>query len=129
MLTNFNQGSELAPNGPEQREFRKFEAPESVRTLRDFREPCLLLCWFLDAGNKEAPYAQLTGVQKAPRHEIAGSWAPARQRALCGFNVAAALDGKRDASAKRRHVCIPENRRECSGASRRAREVQQRTGC
>lgn len=31
-----------------------------------------LLCWFLDAGNEEAPHAQLTGVQKAPRHEVAG---------------------------------------------------------
>jgi hypothetical protein len=35
-----------------------------------------------NAGNKEAPHAQLTGVQKAPRHEVAGSWAPASQRAL-----------------------------------------------
>jgi hypothetical protein len=43
---------------------------------------CRLLCWFLDAGKKEAPQAQLTGVQKAPRHEVAGSWAPAKQRAL-----------------------------------------------
>jgi hypothetical protein len=32
-----------------------------------------VLCWFLDAGKKEAPQAQLTGVQKAPRHEVAGS--------------------------------------------------------
>ena len=30
------------------------------------------MCRFLDAGNKEAPHAQLTGVQKAPRHEVAG---------------------------------------------------------
>jgi hypothetical protein len=29
---------------------------------------------FLDADKKEAPHAQLTGVQKAPRHEVAGSW-------------------------------------------------------
>jgi hypothetical protein len=41
-----------------------------------------LLCWFLDAGKKEAPQAQLTGVQKAPRHEVAGSWAPTVQRVL-----------------------------------------------
>ena len=41
-----------------------------------------VVCWFLDAGNKEAPHAQLTGVQKAPRHKVAGSWAPAKQRAL-----------------------------------------------
>src|SRR5215471_3942425 len=60
--------------------------------------------------------APLASVQKAPRHEVAGSWTPAKQRALCGFNVGAALDGKRDTSARRRHVCIPKNRRECSGA-------------
>jgi hypothetical protein len=45
---------------------------------------CPLLCWFLDAGNKEDPHAQLAGVQKAPRHEVAESWAPAGQRAT-GF--------------------------------------------
>src|SRR5712672_663026 len=45
----------------------------------------LLLCRFLDAGNKEVPHAQPTGVQKAPRHEVAGSSAPAEQRALRGF--------------------------------------------
>src|SRR5882724_10690830 len=49
--------------------------------------PCerRLLCRFLDAGNKEVPHAQPTGVQKAPRHEVAGSSAPAEQRALRGF--------------------------------------------
>jgi len=34
--------------------------------------------------------------------EVAGSWAPAKQRALCGFNAGAALDGERDASTRRR---------------------------
>jgi hypothetical protein len=38
---------------------------------------CRFVLWFLDAGDKGAPHAQLTGVQKAPRHEVAGSWAPA----------------------------------------------------
>jgi len=33
------------------------------------------MCRFLDAGNKEAPHTQLTGVQKAPRHEVAGGQA------------------------------------------------------
>jgi hypothetical protein len=42
-----------------------------------------VLCWFLDAGNKEAPQAQLTGVQKATRKlwkrqrghmRLAGPW-------------------------------------------------------
>src|SRR6516164_3651987 len=63
--------------------------------------PCLLLLWFLDAGDKRAPHAQLTGVQKAPRHEVAGSWAPAKQRALWGFNACAELDGRRDADRVR----------------------------
>ena len=39
---------------------------------------CRFLCWFLDAGNKKASRAQLTGVQKAPRHEVAGNLAPAK---------------------------------------------------
>jgi len=40
------------------------------------------MCRFLDAGNNVAPHAQLAGVQKAPRHEVAGSLAPADQRVL-----------------------------------------------
>jgi len=40
------------------------------------------LCWFLDAGKTKEPRAQLAGVQKAPRHEVAESWAPAKQQAL-----------------------------------------------
>ena len=31
------------------------------------------------------PRTVATGVQKAPRHEVAGGWAPAGQRALWGF--------------------------------------------
>src|SRR5438067_9386317 len=58
----------------------------------------LLLCWFLDAGNKEARHAQLTGVQKAPRHEVAGSWAPIVRRSLWGFNVGADVDDVGDVS-------------------------------
>ncbi|WP_247493416.1 hypothetical protein, partial [Bradyrhizobium sp. 142] len=53
---------------------------------------------FLDAGNKEARHAQLTGVQKAPRHEVAGSWAPIVRRALWGFNVGADVDDVGDVS-------------------------------
>src|ERR1700739_22744 len=63
------------------------------------------MCWFLDAGKKKAPHAQLTGVQKAPRHEVAGSWAPAEQRALWGFNAGAEIDDKRDA-ARIRPACV-----------------------
>ena len=60
---------------------------------------CPLLCRFSAAGMTVSPRTPMAGGRKPPRHEIAGSWAPARQRALCGFNVGAALDGKRDASA------------------------------
>src|SRR5262245_22093530 len=28
---------------------------------------------------RDVPLAELAGVQKAPRHEVAGSWAPAKQ--------------------------------------------------
>jgi len=74
---------------------------------------------------RDVPRAQLAGVQKAPRHEVAGSLAPAVQRALWGFNIGAALDGRRDASTRRRlHTGEPERVR---WASRRAREVQQQT--
>ena len=34
---------------------------------------------------QDAPQAQLAGVRKAPRHEVAGSWAPAGQRVLWGL--------------------------------------------
>jgi hypothetical protein len=33
------------------------------------------MCRFLDAGKEVFPHAQLTGVQKAPRHEVAGGGA------------------------------------------------------
>jgi hypothetical protein len=46
---------------------------------------CRLMCWFLDGGKKEAAHAQVTGVQKAPRHEVAGSWALAMQRGYGGL--------------------------------------------
>src|ERR1700740_763399 len=67
-----------------------------------------LLCRFLDAGNNEALgtlSSQLPGVQKAPRHEVARSWAPAGQRALWGFDVSADLDGGRN-TARKRSACV-----------------------
>lgn len=45
-----------------------------------------------------AQHARLTGVQKAPRHEVAGSLVPAGQRGLWGFDLGADLDHERDAS-------------------------------
>ncbi len=42
------------------------------------------------------PHAALTGVQKAPRHEVAGSWAPAGQRALWKFDADGELGGELD---------------------------------
>jgi hypothetical protein len=43
------------------------------------------MCRFLDAGINDSPHAQPTAVQKAPRHEVAGSWARAGQQALWGL--------------------------------------------
>jgi hypothetical protein len=64
-----------------------------------------VLCWFLDAGEKKAPQAQLTGVQKAPRHEVAGSWALTVQRVLWGFDGGADLDDRRSAG-RIRSACL-----------------------
>src|ERR1700724_1010392 len=47
------------------------------------------------------PRAVAAGVQKAPRHEVAGSWGPAVQRALWGFDGGAGLGGGCDAERMR----------------------------
>ena len=49
------------------------------------------VCWFLDAGDKRGSARSMSGVQKTPRHEVAGSWARAGHRALWGFNAGAQL--------------------------------------
>ena len=53
----------------------------------------LFLCRFLDAGMTPLPRAVAAGVQKAPRHEVAGSLALAVQGALWGFDSGAGLEG------------------------------------
>jgi hypothetical protein len=45
---------------------------------------CRSLCRFLDAGMTNVPRPVAAGVQKAPRHEVAGNWALAVQRVLWG---------------------------------------------
>jgi hypothetical protein len=47
---------------------------------------------------REVPHARLAGVQEAPRHEVAGSWAPASGEALCGFDVGADREFGQDAN-------------------------------
>jgi hypothetical protein len=64
----------------------------SVGGLFHFRE-CRLLCRFLDAGMTNLPRAVAAGVQKAPRHEVAGSLALVVLRALWGFDSGAGLEG------------------------------------
>src|SRR5450755_3701908 len=54
--------------------------------------PLLVLCRFLDAGMTPLPRAVAVGVQKAPRHEVAGSLALAVPRALWGFDGGAQLE-------------------------------------
>ena len=43
--------------------------------------------------HRGSPHARRAGVQKAPGHEVAGSWAAVGRRALWGFQVRAAFDG------------------------------------
>jgi hypothetical protein len=38
------------------------------------------MCWFSAAGITGASTHEVAGGRKAPRHEVAGSWAPAKQR-------------------------------------------------
>src|SRR5450755_2694342 len=45
-----------------------------------------LLCRFSAAGMTAYPRGKTAGGRKAPRHEVAGSWAPVVQRALWGFS-------------------------------------------
>jgi hypothetical protein len=47
------------------------------------------------------PRAVAAGVQKAPRHEVAGSWELAVQRALWGFDGGAELAGGCDGDRMR----------------------------
>jgi len=60
-----------------------------------------LLCRFLDAGMTNLPRAVAAGVQKAPRHEVAGNWALAVQRALWGFDGGAEFEDGCDADRLR----------------------------
>src|SRR5271157_1680688 len=64
---------------------------ENVRSCAGFWTPA----------SREAPLAPAAGVQKAPRHEVAGSWGAAGQRALWGFQVSAEFAGGRDTWATR----------------------------
>jgi hypothetical protein len=59
------------------------------------------MCRFFDAGMTTLPRAVAAGVQKAPRHEVAGSWAPVVQLALWGFDGGTELEGGCDADGMR----------------------------
>ena len=69
---------------------------------------------------------QAAGVQKAPRHEVAGSLAPAGQRALWGFDFRAGHDGGREAGARRPGWVWRGDLEACNGGSRWSRGPYQR---
>src|SRR5215475_10314359 len=83
---------ELVPNVESRRE--QMAAPWMVVCCGAYVRFCA--GFWMPAITKE-PRAQLAGVQKAPRHEVAGSWAPAKQRALWRFNAGADVDDGRGA--------------------------------
>src|SRR5208282_996960 len=74
----------------------------------------------------EAPRTQAAGVQKAPRHEVAGSLAPAGQRALWGFDFRAGHDGGREAGARRPGWVWRGGLEACNGESRWSHGAYQR---
>ena len=56
---------------------------------------------FWTPASRGAPLAPAAGVQKAPRHEVAGSLGPGGQPALWGFDFRVDYDGGREAGARR----------------------------
>ena len=71
-------------------------AKDDVRFCPGFRMPA----------HRDGAACTGAGVRKPPKNEVAGSWAPAKQRPLSEFNAGAALDGKRDASMRRRAMSV-----------------------
>ena len=61
---------------------------------------CCLLCWFWTLATREASRAQLVGVQKAPRHEVAGKTMNDETNGMRRANCdGAGTDGARRTSA------------------------------
>ena len=56
---------------------------------------------FWTPASRGAPLAPAAGVEKAPRHEVAGSLGPGGQPALWGFAFRVDYDGGREAGARR----------------------------
>jgi hypothetical protein len=75
-----------------------------------------LLCWFLDADNDERlGRLRQAGVQKAPRHEVAGSWALAGSECygdlmLAAVSIMGGTPVRRDV-----HVRVQVSPGECNG--------------
>jgi hypothetical protein len=61
--------------------------------------------------SRDTPHAQRAGVQKAPRHEVAGSWAVACSERYGDLMLAPSLDGGRDANTTP-PSCLPHGGRE-----------------
>src|ERR1700675_4200849 len=62
---------------------------------------CRCCAGFWTPARRPLPRAVAAGAQKTPRHQVAGSWAPAVQRALWGFDGGAELEGGCDADRMR----------------------------
>ena len=82
---------------------RSREWPENVEVTANARDTVTAIvrscAGFWTPASREAPRTQAAGVQKAPGHEVAGSWEAAGQRALWGFQVSAEFAGGRDTGA------------------------------
>jgi hypothetical protein len=69
--------------------------------MQDSKTRVRICAGFWTPGCRDYPRALVAGVQKAPRHEVAGGWAPAGQRALWGFDGGAEFGGGYDADGMR----------------------------
>src|SRR3974390_2959769 len=81
--------------------FQKGRLLESFRAGPRYRRNVRLCAVFWTPAAPSSPRAQRAGVQKAPRHEVAGSWAAAGRRALWRIDVGAEFDSGRDTGATR----------------------------
>src|SRR5208337_1588854 len=79
--------------------FAGFRAPSRVSGQRF--SAYVLCAGFWTPASGGAPLAPAAGVQKAPRHEVAGSLGPGGQPALWGFDFRVDYDGGREAGARR----------------------------
>src|SRR5271166_3506800 len=105
----------LPPQPVERRAFHAYPVKTDTHYIlvndAPFRHPPIgrSCAGFWTPASRGAPLAPAAGVQKAPRHEVAGSLGPDGQPALWGFDFRVDYDGGRETGA-RRPACLDAGR-------------------